>query len=32
MRDVIEERGAFTPPDPTSASNGKPQCPTLVLP
>ena len=32
MRDVIEERGAFTPPDPTSASNGKPQGPTLVLP
>ena len=32
MRDVIEERGAFAPPDPTQASNGKPQGPTLVLP
>jgi hypothetical protein len=33
MRDVIEERGAFAPPDPTKASNGQPQGgPTLVLP
>ncbi len=33
MRDVIEERGAFAPPDPASASNGQPpQGPTLVLP
>jgi len=33
MRDVIEERGQFAPPDPTGASNGQPQGgPTLVLP
>jgi hypothetical protein len=32
MRDVIEERGAFAPPDPASASNHKPPGPTLVLP
>ncbi|MGD0652531.1 MAG: hypothetical protein ABSA97_15550 [Verrucomicrobiia bacterium] len=33
MRDVIEERGAFAPPDPASASNGKPSAgPMLVLP
>jgi hypothetical protein len=33
MRDVIEERGAFAPPDPTKASNGQPsEGPTLVLP
>jgi len=33
MRDVIEERGQFAPPDPTGASNGQPHGrPTLVLP
>ena len=33
MRDVIEERGAFAPSDPTAGSNGQPaQGPALVLP
>jgi hypothetical protein len=32
MRDVIEERGAFAPPDPSKESNGQPPGPTLVLP
>jgi hypothetical protein len=32
MRDVIEERGAFAPPDPSSASNGNQPRSTLVLP
>jgi hypothetical protein len=32
MRNVIEERGAFAPPDPAIASNHKPPGPTLVLP
>lgn len=33
MRDVIEERGSFAPPNPTSSSDGQPpQGPNLVLP
>ena len=32
MRDVIEERGAFAPPDPSNASNGQQAGPTLVIP
>jgi hypothetical protein len=33
MRDIIEERGQFAPPDPTKTTNGQPQGgPRLVLP